>query len=59
MELGDTMTWEARHFGIQLRLTSHSTEFQRPNRFVDEQQHGLFARFRHVHEFLPVADARS
>lgn len=42
MKLGDTVTWRARHFGIAFRMTSAITEYQRPARFVDEQQRGPF-----------------
>ena len=50
---GDTVTWEATHFGMRLRLTSRITEFEPPHRFVDEMIRGPFARLRHVHEFHP------
>ncbi len=51
---GDEVTWEATHFGVRQRLTSRITEFDPPNRFVDEMVRGAFARFRHEHEFLAV-----
>ena len=50
--LGDEVTWEATHFGIRQRLTSRISEFDPPNRFVDEMIQGAFARFRHDHQFL-------
>jgi ligand-binding SRPBCC domain-containing protein len=53
---GDQVTWEATHFGVRQRLTSRITEFDRPNRFVDEMVRGAFARFRHEHQFLSVPD---
>lgn len=53
MAMGDEVTWEARHFGVRLRLTSRITVFEPPHRFVDEQVRGPFARLRHVHEFYP------
>jgi ligand-binding SRPBCC domain-containing protein len=49
--LGDSVTWEARHFGVRMRLTSRITEFDPPRRFVDEMIEGPFHRLRHVHEF--------
>jgi ligand-binding SRPBCC domain-containing protein len=52
--LGDQVTWEATHFGVRQRLTSRITEFDPPNRFVDEMVRGAFARFRHEHQFLAV-----
>jgi ligand-binding SRPBCC domain-containing protein len=51
---GDEVTWEATHFGVRQRLTSRITEFDPPNRFVDEMVRGVFRRFRHEHQFLAV-----
>ena len=51
MELDDEVTWRATHFGIPFRMTSRITEFDRPDRFVDEQVRGPFGWFRHVHRF--------
>ena len=49
---GESVTWEAVHFGVRLHLTSRITEFDRPHRFVDEMVRGPFNHLRHVHEFL-------
>jgi len=54
LRLGDTVTWEAIHFGVRMRLTSRITEFDPPRRFVDEMVKGPFHRLRHVHEFLDL-----
>ena len=51
LALGDSVTWQARHFGLQMRLTSRITEFDPPRRFVDEMVKGPFHRLRHIHEF--------
>ena len=51
MNLGDEVTWEARHFGVRQRLTSRITAMERPRMFVDEMQRGAFARWRHTHTF--------
>jgi ligand-binding SRPBCC domain-containing protein len=53
MKLGDTVTWEAVHFGVKQHLTSKITEEERPRRFVDEMVRGIFREIRHVHEFTP------
>jgi ligand-binding SRPBCC domain-containing protein len=50
--LNETVTWEAIHFGIKQKLTVRITEFDFPNRFVDEMEKGAFKRFYHVHEFI-------
>jgi ligand-binding SRPBCC domain-containing protein len=52
LELHDTVTFEAVHFGIRQRLTSKIVEFDRPRRFVDEMVKGAFTSLRHVHEFI-------
>lgn len=54
--LGETVTWEATHFGVRQRLTVKITAYERPHAFVDEMTRGAFARFTHRHEFLTVAD---
>lgn len=48
---GQQVTWQARHFGIQWRMTSRIGQFQRPVVFVDQQVSGPFAAFRHEHRF--------
>ena len=45
------VTWQARHFGIPLTMTSRITALEYPASFVDEQVKGPFKSFRHVHEF--------
>jgi ligand-binding SRPBCC domain-containing protein len=54
MNLGDEVTWEARHLGRTRRLTSRITEYERPHRFVDEMVAGAFKSFRHEHSFKAV-----
>ena len=52
LDLGDSETFEAVHFGIRQRLTSKIVEYDRPVRFIDEMMKGPFASLRHVHEFF-------
>ena len=52
---GDTVTWEAVHFGLRQRLTTRITLYDRPHRFQDEQVSGAFHRFRHLHTFTTAA----
>jgi ligand-binding SRPBCC domain-containing protein len=54
ISLGETVTWEAMHFGIKQRLTSRITYFEPPYLFVDEMVRGVFHSFAHLHEFKPV-----
>lgn len=51
MELGDEVTWRARHFGVVQELTSRITAFDRPRHFRDSMVRGAFARFDHDHYF--------
>ena len=53
MKLGDTVTWEAVHFGIKQHLTSKITAYERPYRFTDEMIRGAFQEMVHTHEFIP------
>ena len=52
-ELGDSVTWEARHFGVRLRQGSTITRSEPPHVFVDEGTSGPLGHFRHVHQFVP------
>ncbi|MGM7667195.1 SRPBCC family protein [Microbacterium sp. A93] len=54
IQLGETVTWRARHFGVWFTMTSQITEHEWPRRFVDEQIAGPFRSFRHVHEYRTV-----
>lgn len=54
IDLGETVTWRARHFGVTWSLTSRITVAERPTRFVDEQAAGPFRSFRHEHRFEPM-----
>ena len=51
IELGESVTWEARHLGIVQHLTSQITEFKQSSYFVDEMITGVFKSFRHEYVF--------
>lgn len=51
MQLGEQVTWSARHLGRRWLLTSRITLCERPHRFRDSQVKGVFVRFDHDHEF--------
>ncbi|GIO52053.1 SRPBCC family protein [Paenibacillus cineris] len=55
LEAGDTVVFEARHFGIRQRLTSKVTEMDKPYSFTDEMQKGAFRHLTHRHEFEEAA----
>lgn len=48
---GETVTWQATHFGIRQKLTSAITACDRPFHFRDEQVKGAFKCIRHDHFF--------
>ena len=52
IELGEEVTWRARHFGITQHFTSRITAFDRPRYFQDAMQRGAFRSFVHDHYFV-------
>ena len=52
IELNETVTWEAVHFGIRQRLTSKITICDRPTHLQDIMISGAFAGFTHDHYFF-------
>lgn len=56
INLNETVTWQATHFGIKQKLTSKITAFDRPNYFIDEQIKGIFKSIIHEHKFEKVGD---
>jgi ligand-binding SRPBCC domain-containing protein len=56
INLNETVTWQATHFGIKQKLTSKITAFDRPIFFRDEQVKGIFKSFCHEHKFEQIED---
>lgn len=56
LEQGDTVTWEAIHFGVKQRLTAKVTIMEKPHKFVDVMVKGAFQSFVHTHEFIERTD---
>jgi len=56
INLHETVTWQATHFGIKQKLTSKITAFERPSYFIDEQTKGIFKSIFHEHRFEKVGD---
>ncbi|MHA6261381.1 SRPBCC family protein [Sporosarcina sp. CAU 1771] len=52
LEKGDTVTWEATHFGIKQKLTAKVTHMEKPTVFVDIMVKGAFQSFTHTHQFV-------
>jgi ligand-binding SRPBCC domain-containing protein len=51
IEMGEEVTWEARHFGIRQQLRVQITAFHRPVMFVDEMISRAFSMMVHTHRF--------
>jgi ligand-binding SRPBCC domain-containing protein len=60
IEAGETVTWEARHFGIMQRLTVQITAMRSPTYFCDEMLQGSFKSMKHRHFFhsLPTGQTQ-
>lgn len=56
IENGETVTWEAVHFGVRQRLTSQIVAMTRPTHFRDSMVSGAFNRLDHDHFFEPQPD---
>lgn len=54
-ELGDKITWEAKHFGIRQRLSVEITKFNKPYFFEDKMTKGAFKSMRHEHHFKEIS----
>jgi len=54
INLGETVTWKAKHFGILQKLSVEITKFERPYSFRDTMIDGAFKRFDHDHIFEQV-----
>jgi ligand-binding SRPBCC domain-containing protein len=51
INLGESVTFEGRHFGTRQRLTARIIEMDAPYRFVDEMTQSRFKTLKHIHEF--------
>ncbi len=54
--MGESVTWEATHFGIKQKLTSKINAFERAKYFRDSMVKGTFRRFDHDHFFEQSGD---
>jgi ligand-binding SRPBCC domain-containing protein len=59
LELGELITWEARHLGVRQRLTVQVTAAEPPWHFRDEMRRGAFRAMSHDHYFEPHQDGRA
>ena len=57
LELNDTVTFRAQHFGVWQSLSAKVIEFEPPIRLVDIQIKGTFRSLRHEHIFRADGEA--
>jgi ligand-binding SRPBCC domain-containing protein len=51
IDLGQQVTWRAKHFAVRHKLTSKITEMDRPGSFQDVMMEGPFHSMTHDHYF--------
>jgi ligand-binding SRPBCC domain-containing protein len=51
IELGESVTWRAKHLGIWQTLSTKITAYSYPDYFVDEMISGAFRSMKHEHIF--------
>jgi len=51
IDMGEQVTWRARHFFIRQHLTSAITAYDRPTYFQDTMLRGAFHSMQHDHHF--------
>lgn len=51
IEVDESVTWEATHFGVRQTLRGRIVEMDRPRYFCDEMIDGAFKSLRHEHYF--------
>lgn len=54
IDANDYVCWEAKHFGVPLKLCSKITVCDKPLHFADEMKSGPFHSFRHDHYFSEI-----
>lgn len=55
LDLGQCVTWRARHFGVAWKLTSEITAMDRPTFFQDAMTQGPFGFMKHDHRFRSIS----
>ena len=55
LDLNQSVTWRAKHFGFWHNLTSEITAVDRPKYFQDTMVRGIFRYMRHDHFFRLLA----
>lgn len=56
IELGESVTWRARHLGVYQKLSVEITEYDKPNMFKDVMLKGAFKSMSHKHSFKQIGN---
>ena len=59
LQLGERVTWRAKHFGVWHKLTSEITQVDRPKYFQDAAVRGIFPYMRHDHYFRALSSTET
>lgn len=51
IDLHESVTWRAKHFGIPFEMTNKISTMEYPTRFVDEMVKGPFKKLHHQYQF--------
>ncbi|MDQ0637054.1 ligand-binding SRPBCC domain-containing protein [Pedobacter sp. W3I1] len=54
IDLNESVTWRARHFGIPFEMTNKISTMEYPKLFVDEMVKGPFKKLHHQHQFITI-----
>jgi ligand-binding SRPBCC domain-containing protein len=52
--LGESVTWQGRHFGLMLKHETLIAKYDKPRYFQDVMTRGMFRSFEHDHFFEPI-----
>ena len=59
IELGERVTWRAKHFWVWHELTSEITSLQGPTYFQDVMVRGIFCSMTHDHYFRQLSNGQT
>ena len=54
INLHETVTWKAKHFGVNFKMKIKITEMNSPLSFTDEMMTGPFQLLKHQHKFKSI-----
>jgi ligand-binding SRPBCC domain-containing protein len=54
INLDESVTWSARHFGVPFEMTNKISAMEYPTFFIDEMIKGPFKKLNHQHQFKTI-----